>query len=73
MIIKKIQDLIDEVNFEVILPLKNGIDIFSLCELKNTINLKIFLKKTDKYFISFSKMIFRTMKDMPIKHYVFLQ
>ena len=45
-IIKKIQDLIDEVNFEVKLNLKNGIDVFSLSELKNKIRTPI--KKSNK-------------------------
>ena len=45
-IIKKIQDLIDEVNFEVKLNLKNGIDVFSLSELKNRIKTPI--KKSNK-------------------------
>ncbi len=41
LIIKKIQDLSDEIMFEVKLNLKNGIDVFSLSELKNQIRTPI--------------------------------
>ena len=53
IIIKKIQDLIDEVNFEVKLNLKNGVDVFSLSELKNKIKTPI--KKSNKIRIHFYK------------------
>jgi len=41
MVIKKIQNLIDEVNFEVRLLLKDGVDMFSLSTLKNKIKTPI--------------------------------
>jgi integrase len=41
LIIKKIQDLVEEINFEVRLLLKNGVDVFSLTELKNKIKAPI--------------------------------
>jgi integrase/recombinase XerD len=46
VIIKKIQELTDEINFEVKLNLKNGIDVFSLSDLKNKIKTPI--KKSNK-------------------------
>jgi len=41
IIIKKIQDLSDDINFEIKLNLKNGIDVFSLSEIKNKIKSPI--------------------------------
>lgn len=41
IIIKKIQDLSEDINFEIKLNLKNGIDVFSLSALKNKIKAPI--------------------------------
>src|SRR5919112_4440436 len=41
IIIKKIRDLTDSIDFEVKLLLRNGIDTFSLTELKNRIKAPI--------------------------------